>query len=286
MNFQSIEIAKQQCILSIYFLVFLLIVAGPVFSQEPGEEVDNGLYKLNRAPTPVYFVTGVAVEKLSSANLPGMKIMHKSLNGKFGRFYSLFNMKTKRQVKMSVAVYRNVAEAENAALEFLNTVSGVFKTGSQSGQMIGTHSWFLDSSGGSGAVVFVYNNSLFYIFSSDYTQAEDRAGQIVQDLRSGKNGIRLGKQVLLPAVTNVKLPKTVKKGVREEIGVEGNDPEKRALDFFVATPAGQVEATSLRTVKAYKADRMGTVELKIYAINDLNVVSEVYVKKVEIKGEK
>jgi len=286
MNFQSIEIEKQQCILWIYLLVFLLMVAGPVFSQKLGEEVDKGLYKLNRAPIPVYFVTGVAMEKLSSANFPGMKIMHESLNGKFGRFYSLFNTETKRQVKMSAAVYRNVAEAENAALEFLNTVSGVFKTGSKSGQTIGTHSWFMVSPGGSGAVVFVYNNSLFYVFSPDCAHAEDRARQIVEDLRGGENGIRLGKQVLLPRVTNVKLPGTVKKGIQEEISVEGKDPEKRALDFFVSTSAGQVEATAQRTVKAYKADRLGTVEFKIYAINDLNVVSEVYVKKVEIKGDK
>lgn len=284
MNFQNIE--KQQFVLLIYLLVFLLMVAGPVFSQESGEEVDKGLYKLNRAPAPGHFVTGVAMEKLSNANFPGMIIMHESLDGKFGRSYSLFNRETKRQVKMSAAVYRNVAEAENAALEFLNTVSGVFKTGSQSGQTIGTHSWFLVSPRGGGAVVFVHNNSLFHVFSPDYAHAENRALQIVEDLRGGKNGVRLGKQVMLPRVTNVKLPGTVKKGIREEIVVEGEDPEERALDFFVSTTAGQVAATAQRTVKSYNAARPGTDELKIYAINDLNVVSEVYIKKVEIKEDK
>jgi len=284
MNFQSIE--KQQLVLLIYLLVFLFSAAGPVFSLESGEEVNKGLYKLNRAPVPGLLVTGIAMGKLSNANFPGMKIMHESLNGKFGRFYTLFNPETKRQVKISAAVYGNVAGAEDAALEFLNTVSGVFKTGSQSGQTIGTHSWFLVSPGGSGAVVFVYNNSLFQVFSSDYSHAENRARQIAEDLRSGQNGIQLGKQVLLPRVTNVKLPGTLKKGIREEMVVEGKDPGKRALDFFVSPSAGQVVTTAQRTVKAYNPGRPGTDELKIYAINDLNVVSEVYVKKVEIKENK
>ena len=284
MNFQSIE--KQQLVLLIYLLVFLFSAAGSVFSLESGEEVNKGLYKLNRAPVPGLLVTGIAMGKLSNANFPGMKIMHESLNGKFGRFYTLFNPETKRQVKISAAVYGNVAGAEDAALEFLNTVSGVFKTGSQSGQTIGTHSWFLVSPGGSGAVVFVYNNSLFQVFSSDYSHAENRARQIVEDLRSGQSGIQLGKQVLLPRVTNVKLPGTIKKGIREDIVVEGKDPEKRALDFFVSPSAGQVVTTAQRTVKAYNPGRLGTDELKIYAINDLNVVSEVYVKKVEIKENK
>ncbi len=284
MKFQSIK--KPQFVLFIFLLVLFLSAPGPAFGQKAGEEVDMGVYKLNRAPVPEHFVTGIEMKQMSRINFPGMNITHESLNGKFGRLYSLYNLETKRQVDISTAVYGDVPSAENAALEFLNTMSGVFNAGSQSGQTIGTHSWFLVSPDGSGTVVFVHDNSLFQVFSSDYSYAENRAKQIVDDLRAGKNGIRLGKQVILPRITDVKLPGTVKKGVQEEIVVEGEDMEKRRLEFFVSTTAGRVNATAKRAVKMYNTERPGTDELKIYAINDLNVVSEVYTKKVEIKEDK
>jgi hypothetical protein len=283
---KSKNINNKQCVFSLSLLIVILLVVGPVFGQEAGEELAVGVYKLNRAPAPVHFVTGVALKKLSHANFPGMALLHQSLNGKFGRIYSLFNPATKRQVKISAAVYGNVVEAENAALEFLNTMSGLFKTGSQSGPTIGTHSWFMVSPTGSGSIVFVHNNSLFYVNSPDYSNAESSALQILKDLQTGKNGIQLGRQVLLPKITNVKLPDKIKRGIQKEIVMEGEDPGKRKLDYFVSTSTGQVGTTVKPGVKMYNTERAGADELKVYAINDLNVVSEVYVKKVEIEEDK
>jgi hypothetical protein len=186
-------------ILIIILLAIALPIKGQVDQQQQqtnqqdqaADEALLGLYSLFRAPEPKRYVADVKVKELTQVHFPGMTMLRQTPNGKFGMTYSLFNRETKQQVLLSTAVYADVKEAEDMALEYLNTVSGVLKPGSPSGPVIGTHSWFHVATDRGGVIVFVYRNTLFKLFSPDYTQTEKRAIQILKDLKAGHNCIRL-----------------------------------------------------------------------------------------------
>lgn len=268
--------------LLLVFMVFYDVPSG----QQSGERVEKGQYSLRRAATPEFLVTGVSLDDLSKARFSNMNKITEGLAGQFGRVRNLFDRKSKKQVKITVAVYGSVNEAEDAALDLLNSVSAVMKTGSQSGDVIGTHSWYLKSPDGSETIVFIHNNSLFQLFSSDYNLAESSARLIVDDLTRGTNGIRLGKQVILPEITDVKFPERLE-GMREiSLILEGQDPYQQKISFAVSASRGQLLETKKSGEKIYIPYEAGSVELKIYAINEMNVVSQVYIKKIEVEKEK
>ncbi len=172
-------------------LTLILPIKGQVQQQDQAaDEARLGLYSLYRAPEPERYVADVNVKELTQVHFPGMTMLRQTPNGKFGMTYSLFNPETKQQVRLSTAVYANVKEAEDMALEYLNSVSGVLKAGSPSGPIIGTHSWFHVAADNSGVIVFVYHNTLFKLFSPDYHLTEKRATQILKTLKTGRDSIR------------------------------------------------------------------------------------------------
>ena len=181
-------------------LTFVLPIKGRAYQQQEqtnqqeqtADEAILGLYSLYRGPEPERYVAAVDFMEMSRTHFPGMTMLHQTPNGKFGMTYSLFNLETKQQFKLSMALFGDIKEAENMALEYLNSLSGVLKTGSPSGPTIGTHSWFHVAPDRSGVIVFVYDNTLFKLFSPDFTLTEKRAIQIIKDLQTGRNGIRLG----------------------------------------------------------------------------------------------
>lgn len=264
------------------FMIFYAVSAG----QQPGERVEKGQYFLRRAATPEFLVTRVSLDDLSKARFSNMDKITEGLAGQFGRVRTLFDKKSKKQVKITVAVYGSVNEAEDAALELLNSVSIVMKSGSQSGGVIGTHSWYLKSPDGSGIVAFIHNNSLFQLFSSDYNLAERSARSIVGDLTEGVNGITLGKKVQIPKITDVVIPENVRKNEKAPLKMKTLDPSRQKLSFVVSASKGQLLDTDIRNEKIYIHSESGTDELKVYAINEANVVSQVFVKKLTVADQK
>ena len=272
-------------VLGLRSLMISVALVTVVLSQESPEKIEKGAYSLRRAATPEYFVTGVALGELSRARFENMSRVDVALRGKWGRCLTLFRKKTTEQVKITTAVYGSVSEAENSVLDLLNDMSAVFKPGTRSGDVIGTHSWYLTSPDGGGTIVFVYNNSLFQLFSTNYSLAERSARSIVDDLAQGRNGIRLGKKVVLPKVTQAKLPARLEKGKEGSLILEGEDPYRQKLSFAVSASTGQLLDTQRRGEKIYIPHEAGSDELRVYAINELNVVSELYVKKLEVERE-
>lgn len=282
-------IGKLKILLLIGLLALLLIFAiyYAVFAcQQPGERIKKGQYFLRRAAMPEFLVTGISLDDLSNVRFSNMDKITEGLAGRFGRVQTLFDKKSKKQVKITVAVYSSVNEAEDAALELLNSVSAVLKLGSQSGRVIGTHSWYLKSPNGSGIVIFIHNNSLFQLFSSDYDMAERSARSIVGDLTKGVNGITLGKKVQIPKITDVVIPKDVRQNERASLNIRALDPSKKRLSFLVLASKGKLLDTDKGNEKIYIPSESGTDELKIYTINELNVVSQVFVKKLTVVEQK
>jgi hypothetical protein len=265
------------------FLLVFIILALPLISKCNEEKVKIGLYSFSRAPTPKYLVTGVNLPELSKARFRTMDRVDVGLKGRWGRSFTLFQKEEKKQVKITVAVYGSVAEAEDSVLDLLNDTSAVLKPGSKSGDVIGTHSWYLTSHSGSGTVVFTYDNSLFQLFASDYSLAERSAREIVNDLKLGRNGIKLGKLVALPKITDVKVPSELKTGKERTLIIKGRDPHQQKLSFVALASKGQLLETKKRGEKMYIPQKIGTDELRIYAINEMNVISQVYIKKIEIE---
>jgi len=270
-------------IISIILFLISMILIVPVVSEEQWKIVRKGLYYLQKSSAPEYFITGVSVPELVKAHFEGMNKVDERLVGKWGRSLTLFRKKDKKQVKITVAVYENVAEAEDSVLELLNTVSTIFKSGSKSGGVIGTHSWYLASPEGRGTLIFTYNNSLFQLFSTDYRFAEKIARSIVVDLTHGTNGIRLGKQVFPPKVMDVRFPEKLKVRKEAPLIFEGQDPSHQQLSFVVSSSKGQLFETKKIGEKVYLPTEAGADELRIYVINEMNVVSPLYIKKLEIE---
>jgi len=264
-------------------LLFLMIFYVVSFGQTSGERIEIGQYSLKRASTPEFLVTGLNLNDLSRIHFSNMNKLTEGLAAQFGRVRTLFDKKTKKQVKITVAVYSSVNEAENMALELLNSISAVMKEGSQSGNVIGTHSWYLKSPNRAGTVLFIYNNSLFQLFSSDYNLVEKSALAIVNDLTKGVNGITLGKKVQLPKISDVILSKTVRKNEKVSLNITAFSPSQQRLSYVVLSSKGQILDSDKRAEKSYIPIESGTDELKIYAINEVNVVSQVFVKKLIIE---
>jgi hypothetical protein len=158
--------------------------------------------------------------------------------------------------------------------------------GSQSGILIGTHSWYLLSPDGSGSVIIIYNNSLFQLFASDYNLAESSARSIVNDLTEGINGVVLGKEVKVPKISDVVMPDNIWKNEKFSLKVKASDPFERKLSFIVLSSKGQLVETDKPNKKFYLPHESGSDELKVYTINEANVVSSVFVKKVNIADQK
>lgn len=268
-------------------LLLVLVIFYAVYAdQQPGERIEKGQYFLRRAPTPEFLVTGVSLNDLSKARFSNMNKITEGLAGQFGRVRTLFDKKSKEQVKITVAVYGSVNEAEDAALELLNSVSAIMKSGSRSAGVIGTHSWYLKSQDGSGTVVFVYDNALFQLFSSVYGLAERSALAIVGDLYKATNGIMLGKKVQTPTISDVIIPETVQKIKGVSLNVKAVDPSQQRLSFVVIASQGQLLDTDVVNEKIYIPSRLGVDELKVYTINEANVVSRVFVKKLTVVDQK
>lgn len=266
-------------------LVFVIIYADSA-GQQAGERIEKGKYFLQRAATPEFLVTGVSLDDLTKARFPNMYKVTERLAGPLGRTRTLFDKKSREQVEITVAVYGSVNEAEDVALGLLNSVSVVLRPGSQSGGVIGTHSWYLRSPNGSGAVVFIHNNSLFQLFSPDYNLAERSAQSIVSDLTEGVNGVILGKKVQIPKITSVVIPKDVRRNVKASINIKAFDPSRHRLSFVILASKGQLLDTNKGEEKIYIPSKSGTDELKVYTINELNVVSRVFIKKLTITDKK
>ncbi|MFX0201682.1 MAG: hypothetical protein ACFFCW_36675 [Candidatus Hodarchaeota archaeon] len=271
---------------SVTFLLASVIFYAVSASQQPSERVKKGQYFLRRAPKPQFLVTGVSLDDLSKARFPNMYKVTERLAGPFGRTRTLFDKKSQEQVEITVAVYGSVDEAEDATLDLLNSVSAVLRPGNQWGGVIGTHSWYLRSPNGSGAVVFIHNNSLFQLSSPDYNLAERSARSIVGDLIKGVNGVTLGKKVQIPKITDVVVPKDVRKNEKASLNVRALDPSQSKLSFVVTASKGQVLDTDKTNEKIYISTEFGTDELKVYTINEANVVSQVFVKGLTVAGQK
>ncbi len=244
------------------------------------------MYSLQRAPVPEYFVTGVILPEVANAHFPTMEKVDAGLSGRWGRYLTMFQRKDKKQVRITVAVYGSVAEAEDSALDLLNETSDILKPGSRSGGAIGTHSWYLVSPRNSGAVVLTYNNCLLQLFSSDYNLAERSARAIVADLKRGTNGVRLGKQVLLPRVTGADFPGRITERKEVALTFRGQDPYRQKLSFVASAATGQFREILRDGERIYVPPQAGTDEVRIYAINEMAVVSQVYVQKIEVEREK
>lgn len=273
--------------LLLILIIFLIFISTPfVFTQEPGEEVQKGSYSLKRIPAPDYLVTGVRLSELSEATFGKISKVDTGLSGKWGRSFTLFQKEDKKQIRITVAVYPSVTEAENSVLELLNEASVIMKPGSRSGGIIGTHSWYLISPSGSGTIVFTYYNSLFQLFSSDYGFAERSAQSIVNDLGRGINGILLGKKVLSPILTDVEIPSKVVKGEQVPLLLKARDPSLQKLSFVVSASRGRLLETKTHEERMYIPAEAGSDELRAYAVNEANVISELFVKKVEVEKER
>jgi len=267
------------------FLLVFVIFCFVSSAQQEGKKAEKGQYFLKRTAAPEFLVTGVNLNDLSEARFSTMNKVTESLAAQFGRVRTLFDKKNKKQVKITVAVYGSVKDAEDAALELLNSVSAVMKPGSASGNVIGTHSWYLKSPNASGAVVFIYNNSLFQMFSSDYNLAEISASSIVDDLSKGVNGVRLGRKVKLPSINDVVISEKLQKNKKAPLVMKASDPSKQKLSFAVSASKGQLVDTGKRNEKIFIPSESGASELKIYAINEANVVSPAFVKKLTVQEQ-
>lgn len=258
----------------------------PAWGQQPGERIRSGAYSLQRAPAPENFVIGIVLPELANAHFPAMAKVDTGLSGRWGRYLTLFQEKEKKQVRVTVAVYGRVAEAEDAVLDLLNETSDVLKPGSRSGGVIGTHSWYLLSPRNAGTVVLTYNNSLVQVFSSDYSLAERSARAMITDLRRGTNGVRLGKQVLLPRVTGAEFLGRITERKEVALTFSGQDPYQQKLSFVASAATGQFREILRDSERIYVPPQAGTDEVRIYAINEMAVVSQVYVQKIEVEREK
>jgi hypothetical protein len=162
--------------------------------QREEKKIERGPYFLLRAPSPEYRVANVNLDIMSEELFPGMSKITEGPFDKGGRTQTLFDKKRKTEVKIATAVYADVSAAEDAALDLLNSVSSILKPGSARAGQIGMHSWYMTSPDGSGTVVFVYNNALFSVFSSNYNLAEKSAQTIVTYLKEGRDGVTLGRR--------------------------------------------------------------------------------------------
>ncbi|MEW5923508.1 MAG: hypothetical protein AB1746_05925 [Candidatus Zixiibacteriota bacterium] len=270
---------------ALLLLPLLIILQSAAVGQERGETIKKGNFSLKRSEPPQFLVTGVALDKLSKARFENMALVNQGLAGQFGRTYSLFNENDSSQASVSAAVYENPAAAEDAVLELLNSTSAVFKPGTKSGAVIGTHSWYLESRNGSGTVVFTHDNALFQVFSSDYDLAENKARDIDEDLSRGTNGIRLGTKVILPEVTNVKMPGDLSVKKQSRLNIEGRDPQSMKVMYSVSARGGQVITTDKHDEVIFIPGAEGESELIIYMVNDESVVSPAFIKKMTVGRE-
>lgn len=270
-------------------IVLAMILTVPVCllaDASSGAEVRKGAYSIHRAPVPEAFVAGIDHTEMIKAHLGEMKKIDEGLKGHEGRYVTLFQEKDKKEVRITVAVYGSTEEAEDSALEVLNDTSALLQPGSKSGGTIGTHSWYLVSPNGSGSIVFTYNNALLQVFSSNYQLAERSAQAIAVDLSRGSNGVKLAAQVLLPKVVRVDIPLRVEKKKEVALTLSGLDPYNQKLSFVVMSSKGQVLSEQTPGKKLYIPTESGSDNLRIYAIDELNVVSEVYVKEIEVEKGK
>jgi hypothetical protein len=268
---------------SMTVLVALFLLIAPVRGQAAGERVESGHYWLERSATPESFVAGIDLARVGRARFPGLKTVDLRLRGRWGRVLALYSKEDSRQVKVTAAVYAGVAAAEDAALDLLNDTSARLDRGSRSGDAIGTHSWYLVSPDGSGAVILVYHNCLIQVFSSDYTFAEMGAREIASDLARGSNGVLLGLQPPVLQVKDVVIQDRLLRGQPTRVTLKAEDAAQRTVYFSGRATAGQVLDGAKPEEKILVLDKSGDLEL--YAVNDLNVVSQVFVRRVKVETE-
>jgi hypothetical protein len=208
--------------------------------------------------------------------------MGEGFPGQWGGERILFDIRSKEQIKIVAGVYRTVGEAEDAALELLNSIGVTLTSGSRSGGEIGTHSWYNASRSGSGVVVFNYYNALFQVFSSDYACVEKYARTVLEDFRKGTNGISLGLKVDVPKIQEVMIPGQLRRGIEATIQVRATDPNQQKLSFFVTASNAAVKGTADYTTRLIIPQQEPSDEIRVSAVNKLNVISEVYTKSIKI----
>lgn len=265
-------------------IALLIAAAGETKAQQAGETVARGPYSLSRAEAPARLVAGIALPELTRVHFSGMSTTQIRLRGRWGRAQTLFRPEDRSQVRITVAVYGSVTEAEDSALALLEDTSAMLQTGSHGGGVIGTHSWYLRSPEGSGTVVFIAGNSLFQLFSSSYEMAEAGARSILVDLERGTNGVRLGQRVSRPVIDGVSFRSRLEAGAEVQMTIEASDPNGREIAVFGSSVAGQLLETPDSREKIFIPQaRDGDIQL--YVVNDLNVVSPVFIQSVELGRE-
>ncbi len=278
------KILRKQIIHSFIILIMVLAVAQSQHLTGEEQKIARlGNFSLRRAAAPEHVVTGVILPELKEARLTDLKNVDKGVIGKWGCYLTLFDQAGKRQVRIAAAVYESVKEAEDMALQLLNDTSVSLTPGSKSAGVIGTHSWYLISPPNVGTIIFIYNNSLFQVSSSDYEFAENSAKSIVEDLSRGVNGIRLGKKVALPEITGIEMQGKLKKGETIALNLAGRDPANLKLSFTASAASGQVLPGASAVEKKFIIRESGTDRLEIYAVNEMCVVSKVLLKNIKIE---
>ena len=68
--------------------------------------------------------------------------------------------------------------------------------------------------------------------------------------------------------------------------LKGQDPYQQELSFVASAVAGRFRETKKDGEKIYMAAEAGTDEVRIYAVNEMNVVSQPFVKQVQVQREK
>ncbi len=107
---------------------------------------------------------------------------------------------------------------------------------------------------------------------------------ILEDLRRGENGVRLGRKVSRPTVTRVRLPASVRAGEEASLEFEGQDPTRQQLAFVVSASRGRVLETGEAGRRRFIPPETGAAELHVYAVNEMNVVSTLHTESVKIGG--
>ncbi len=260
----------------LYLLVCMIFVRQ--FPASAEEIVRQGAYVLHRAAVPEKWVTGIAAPEMVQAHFPGMAIKDERFLGREGRGITLFREADNEVVKITLAVYETVAEAEDVALAALKKASANLPANSKNGQTIGTHSWYEIASGGRGAVFVVYYNVFFRIAAVNYSLAEEQAFGIVNDLKRGQNGVRLGKKVVVPRVNEISLDLSPQADGSWLVSHTAKTGQGLLL-YRVSASSGSMMEIDDKGKFLFRPSEQKNIEFTVFAIDDLNVVSAVYTKK-------
>ena len=279
-------------------MLYYTILIMQIFSSHicySQEYYEKGNYRLRRSDYQHALVSGFDHIRMTSMYLPGFTITGSLPMFYHGLSYEFKNSDNKR-LAVKIGVYPTIRDAEEAVLDYLNDVAGIFSEGNDGNVIIGDNSWYYEIKLNTAeneiisrfeSIIFIRKNAIVGVFSGAgnsahyYPDLLKLAESIDNDIMNGAPYIKLSDTLNPPVIHSVSLSKSkIQEGEESIMTIYAYDPAGHIAHYRL-TPGPEKDWSDPKNVFRIYADRnrfpdepfFETHKIEVWIVNNDNFFS-------------